>query len=55
MIYYESQGKRIAKEPIEAVQNLLKSLPPNAELIVWEENDIIEICTVEDKLNEITP
>jgi len=55
MIYYEVQGKRIPSEPKFEAQHRLEKSPPNAELIVWEENDIIEICTVEDKLNEITP
>ena len=52
---YEVQGKMIQSLPDGEALRKLKKLPPNAELIVWEENDIIEICTVEDKLTEITP
>ena len=55
MIYYEVQGKRIPSEPKFEAQHRLENKPPNAELIVWEDNEIIELTTVEDKLAELNP
>ena len=47
---YEVQGTVMYSD--NAVSKL-RLFPPNAELIVWDGDSIIEITTVEEKLEEL--
>ena len=53
MNYYEVQGKRMPNMPAEEALQRLRRCPLRAELIVWDGYDIVEISTVEDKIEEI--
>ena len=53
MNYYEVQGKRIPTMPEEEALQRLRRCPLRAELIVWDGSDIVEVSTVEDKIEDI--
>ena len=53
MIFYEIQGTIIRSTPKESTIQKLRDFPPNAELVVWEDRDILEVTTVEDKIESL--
>ena len=54
MLIYEIQGDRIPAEPEADAKRLMKKYPPQAEVIVWDGDEIIDKLLLKDLYDELT-